>query len=107
MLLKSPHTEVSIKKSSIKKLSIKKSCIKKSSIKKSSIKKASIKKSSIKKSSIKKSSIEKSKFKSRESIKSAMLHTSLMYFFIPSLSARRSADFLKFLQRHPLWYLEN
>ena len=47
----------------------------------SSIKKSSIKKSSIKKSSIEKSSIEKSKFESRESIKSAMLHTSLMSFF--------------------------
>ena len=36
-------------------------------------------------SSIEKSSIEKSKFENRESIKSAMLHTSLMSFFYNSL----------------------
>ena len=52
-----------------------------SSIKKSSIKKSSNKKSSIKKSNIKKSRIKKSKFKGRESIKLAMLPTSLMSFY--------------------------
>ena len=46
----------------------------------SSIKKSSIEKSSIDKSSIEKLSIEKLKFESRESIKSAMLHTSLVSF---------------------------
>ena len=56
------------------------SSIEKSSIEKSSIEKSSIKKSSIEKSSIEKSSIKKSKFESRGSIKSAMLHTSLMSF---------------------------
>ena len=35
------------------------------------------------------SSIEKSKFESRESIKSAMLHTSLMSFFGPTLPVFR------------------
>ena len=45
----------------------------------SSIKKLSIEKSSIKNQSIKKSSNEKSKFKSQESIRSAMLPTSLMF----------------------------
>ena len=55
----------------------------------SSMKKSSIKKSSIEKSSIEKSSIEKSKFESRESIKSAMLHKSLMSFFRDAASKKR------------------
>ena len=79
-LSKLQYRNVEYRNSSIEMLSIK-TRVSKSGVSKNRISKLEYRNVEYRNSSIEKSSIKKSKFENRESIKSAMLHTSLMSFF--------------------------